>query len=89
MISRESPLTVAELGDLAWLRVFDNEDLQTFSDDLHAALISGLADRDASVVNEVVKDWRVTARQMEDPLRKSVLLARFETGDFEVAEAPK
>lgn len=89
MVSRDSRPTVAELGDLAWLRVFDNEDLESFSNDLHTALISGLADRDSSVIKEIVDDWRVSARQLEDPLRKSVLLDQFQIGDFEEAQAPE
>lgn len=89
MVSRNVPPTVAELGDLAWLRVFDNEDLQSFADELHAALISGLADRDAGIIIEIVDEWRLTARQFEDPLRRAVLLEKFQIGNFEEAPEPE
>lgn len=89
LATQAKPASVAELGDLAWLRVFDNDDLTAFADDLHTALIAGLADQDTDVINDMVADWRITARQMEDPLRRAVLLDTFHEGDFEGAQAPE
>ncbi|TFD45385.1 hypothetical protein E3T55_18800 [Cryobacterium frigoriphilum] len=89
MATRAAPASVAELGDLAWLRVFDSEDLHTLADELHGALIAGLADQDTDVIVELVSDWRMTARQLEDPLRKAVLLDHFRESDFEDAQAPE
>ncbi len=74
LVEAGRPLTPALLGDLAWLRVFDAEDLRDFMDELHQALIADLADQTLNTVKAVVGDWRVTARQLEDPLRRSVLL---------------
>lgn len=88
LVEAERDVSVAELGDLAWLRVFDREDQRAFADELHESLIAGLADRDLSSVDEVVAAWRVTARQLEDPLRRSVLLGRYEPADFNEADEP-
>jgi hypothetical protein len=76
LIESERPLTAAMLGELAWLRVFDVEDLREFVDELHTALIAGLADQSLEEIEHLVRDWRITARQLEDPLRRSVLLGR-------------
>lgn len=86
--SQDRAWTVAELGDLAWIRPFDNEDLSEFADDLHAALISALADEDTSLVREVVDAWKLTARQLEDPLRRSILLNPTMSDGFVEADRP-
>lgn len=80
--------TVAELGDLAWVRVFDRDDLSDLADELHTALISALADQDTSLVGEIVDAWRLTARQLEDPLRRSILLSPTMQDDFVEVERP-
>lgn len=88
LINADRDVSVAELGDLAWLRVFDREDQRAFADELHESLIAGLADQDLSAVSDVVTAWRVTARQLEDPLRRAVLLGSRDFADFELAEEP-
>jgi hypothetical protein len=88
LVAAERDVSVAELGDLAWLRVFDRDDQRAFADELHESLIAGLADHDLSSVDEVVTAWRITARQLEDPLRRSVLLGRHNPSDYVDAEAP-
>src|SRR5271163_2734698 len=42
---------VTELGDLAWLRCFDEADLREFADDLHVALVAANADGDKRVLD--------------------------------------
>jgi hypothetical protein len=86
-VSSKREATVSELGDLAWLRVFDRDDISAFADELHESLIAGLSDQDLSAIDETVEAWRVTARQLEDPLRRSVLLGAKDPSDF--AEAPE
>ncbi|WP_104177007.1 hypothetical protein [Cryobacterium sp. Y50] len=88
LVDSERDVSVAELGDLAWLRVFDKDDQRAFADELHGSLIAGLADQDLSSVDEVVTAWRVTARQLEDPLRRSVLLGRHDLTDYDDVEEP-
>ncbi len=68
--------TVGELGDLAWLRVFDMPDLEEFTAELHEAIVVANGDDDISPVSRVVHAWRETARQLEDPLLRSILLER-------------
>lgn len=80
--------SVTELGELAWLRVFDREDITEFANELHESLIAGLADRDVSTITETVDAWRTTARQLEDPLRRSVLLGTKDLSDFVEVEKP-
>lgn len=88
LIAAERDVSVAELGDLAWLRVFDRDDQREFADELHEALIAGLADQDLSPVADIVAAWRLTARQLEDPLRRSVLLGAGDVDDFVEASEP-
>lgn len=80
---------VSELGEtLAWLRVFDLEDLQEFANELDDALVAARADQDSAVLRNCLHAWRVTARQLHDPLRRSVLHGTHAPDDFEDAERP-
>jgi len=78
----------AELGELAWLRVFDRADFQEFVSELHDALVAANADEDTAVLDECIKAWRVTARQLEDPLRRSVLNGPFVSEHYIEANEP-
>lgn len=80
--------TVSQLEDLAWLRAFDRDDVVAFLDELHDCLIAASADRDMDVLEEAINAWRVTAQQLEDPLRRSVLLARHDPSDFQDSVRP-
>ena len=73
---------VSELGDLAWLRVFDLADLQEFANELQDALFAAHADGDTNALDDCLLSWRATARQLEDPLRRSVLHASHRPDDF-------
>lgn len=88
MASSERVHSVAELGDLAWVRGFDADDLASFAEELLGALLSSLADEDLSLVDEVVSAWRATARQLEDPLRKSILFGDLDEGAFAEVTQP-
>jgi hypothetical protein len=77
-----------ELGELAWLRVFDRDDYQEFVSELHDALVAANADGDTAVLDESIKAWRVTARQLEDPLRRSVLHGPFVPEHYAEANEP-
>ena len=81
--------SVSELGDqLAWLRVFDLEDLREFANELDDALVAARADRDGAALRHCLHAWRVTARQLQDPLRRSVLHGAHAPEDFEDAQRP-
>ncbi|MEV6343067.1 hypothetical protein [Actinoplanes sp. NPDC051851] len=88
VIRRATLPTVSELGDLAWLRAFDIDDLTEFVEELHEALVVSNADQNPSRLEECVNAWRVTARQLEDPLRRSVLLGAPSISDFDDAPRP-
>jgi hypothetical protein len=78
----------AELGELAWLRSFDRDDLQEFVSELHDALIAANADEDTVALDDCIQGWRITARQLEDPLRRSVLLGPHIPEDYVEASEP-
>lgn len=88
LLRRDTLPQVSDLGDLAWLRAFDVPDLREFAEELQESLVASHADRDLSVLHECVRAWRVTASQLEDPLRKSVLHGSHRPGDFVEVDAP-
>nr|WBO79309.1 hypothetical protein SBE_003003 [Streptomyces sp. SBE_14.2] len=81
--------TVYDLGDLAWLRVFDCEDLREFAEELGEAIVAADSDNDTAVLHECLDAWKTTARQLEDPLRRNVLLRKGLVPDLVEAERPE
>lgn len=75
LLRSSSAPSVSDLGTLAWLRVFDREDQQAFLEDLHDAIVAASADEELTPVEELIRDWRTTAAQLADPLRRAVLLS--------------
>lgn len=88
LIASNRTFSTELLGDLAWLRSLPLEDVREFADELHQALIAGLADKDLGLLSEMVSEWRTTARQLEDPLRRSILLGHDSMEDLIVASEP-
>lgn len=89
LLEDEVKLSPSALGDLAWLRVFSRPDLQEFRDELHEVLIAALSDGSPAALEDCVQAWKITARQLEDPLRRSVLLGAHDSNDFvEVKTSP-
>uniref|UniRef100_UPI003F492570 hypothetical protein n=1 Tax=Amycolatopsis sp. CA-096443 TaxID=3239919 RepID=UPI003F492570 len=76
LLRRDTMPGLAELGDLAWLRVFDRDDMLDFVADLGEVLIAAHADSSGEALTACVEAWRVTARQLEDPLRRDILLSQ-------------
>ncbi|OZD13012.1 hypothetical protein CH248_27465 [Rhodococcus sp. 06-156-4a] len=88
LIGRDSTPSLSDLGVLAWLRVFDSSDLREFVSEVHDALIASTADQSARALEETVEAWRVTASELEDPLRRSVLMRPVLYADLVDAERP-
>lgn len=76
----------AELGQLAWLAVFDEDDRAEFFDELRDALAVAEATRDAEPVETCLREWRTTARALSDPLAREILT---EPGDEDYAEVTR
>jgi hypothetical protein len=88
LLRRGVPPTVSDLGELAWLRVFGLDDLSEFTGELNDALVTAHADRSADSLKDCVNAWRVTARQLADPLRQEVLLGTHDAQDFVETQRP-
>jgi len=65
-----------ELGDWAWLRELDVDDLREFVDEIRAAIGDSLPELDARPVRDVIDAWRTTADTLRDPLSRETLLGR-------------
>jgi hypothetical protein len=73
----------AELGQLAWLAAFDEDDRAEFFGELRDALAIAEATRDAAPVETCLREWRTTARALSDPLAREILTG---PGDDDYAE---
>ena len=88
LVHRGTRPSVTELGSLAWLRVFDIDDLKEFADELHQVLLAAISDEHVSALDEAIHAWRVTAREIEDPLRRSALTSEHDPAEFVLAAPP-
>ena len=71
-----------ELGSLAWLHRLDREDQLAFAAELQESLVLAMSRRDGAPVRETVHAWQVTTAELDDPVRRDVLLGRFDERDF-------
>jgi hypothetical protein len=78
----------SELGELAWIRSFEREDLEEFVSELHDALVAADADEDTVALDDCIRAWHITARQLEDPLRRSILVGPHVPEDYVGASEP-
>ncbi len=76
----------ADLGQLAWLATFDEEDRAEFFEELRDALSVAEATRDAAPIEACLRDWRTTARALSDPRRRAILTG---PGDDDYAEVDR
>lgn len=76
----------AELGQLAWLAVFEDDDRAEFFGELRDALAVAEATRDAVPVETCLREWRITARALADPHRRTILAG---PGDDDYAEVSR
>jgi hypothetical protein len=88
LLRRPDRPAVSDLGELAWLRAFEVDELREFASELHESLTASYADGSTDALDECLSAWRTTARQLEDPLRRSVLLGRHSPEDFVETSRP-
>jgi hypothetical protein len=78
-----------ELGEWTWLRVFDREDLEEFVSEMSEALLVAAREETADLIDETLHRWRTTAKALDDPLRREVLLGSPRDEDFVEVKRPE
>ena len=56
--------------------------------ELHDALVAATADEDTAALDDCIRAWHITARQLEDPLRRSILVGPHVPEDYVEASEP-
>jgi len=77
----DTPTTV-ELGSLAWMHTLDRSDQIEFANELREAMILAWSRKDGQPIRDTVHAWMVTAAELEDPVRREVLLGRFDDQEY-------
>jgi hypothetical protein len=72
----------SDFGDLTWLRHLDEDDLATFVAEVRAAVSLAYHDDDLGELEQLLRDWRITADELADATRREVLLGGFDPGDY-------
>lgn len=78
-----------DFGDLTWLRHLDDDDLVTFVAEVRVAISVAYHDDDLAELDQLVRDWRATADELADPVRREALLGRFDADDYVDAARPE
>lgn len=68
--------SLRDYGDWTWLRAFDDDDLQEFIAEMRDALLVAGREESPLTVADTLHRWRVTADELADPQRRSILLGR-------------
>jgi hypothetical protein len=90
--ARAKPATdrdVHDFGELTWLRHLDDDDLTTFVTELRTAVSVAYHDDDLTELEQLIRDWRVTAEELADPIRREVLLGDFDPDDYVEVSRPE
>jgi hypothetical protein len=84
---RRADAHASDLGPLAWLLVFDEDDRAQFVEELSDAITLADATRDPQPLRTCLRDWRTTAEALSDPARRLVLIG-VPDEDFVEVERP-
>ncbi len=85
-VLRKGAARAAELGPLAWLAAFDEDDRAAFFEELRDALSIAEATSDSTSVGACLKEWRTTTPALSDPLRREILMG---SGSDDYAEVSR
>jgi hypothetical protein len=86
--SSHDPSNLADF-DWAWLRAFDAEDVGEFVTEMRQALLVTMHDDGSDLPESVLQRWRITARSLDDPIRRGILLEPVQPNDFVDAHRPE
>jgi hypothetical protein len=78
-----------DFGDLTWLRHLADDDLATFVAEVRVAVSVAYHDGDLTELEQLVRDWRATAAELADPVRREALLGEFRADDYVEAGRPE
>jgi hypothetical protein len=84
---RRADAHASDLGPLAWLLVFDEDDRAQFVEELSDAITLADATRDLRPLRACLRDWQRTAEALSDPTRRLLLIGAAEE-DFVEVERP-
>ena len=85
-VLRQAKARPFELGAMAWLSVFDEDDRTEFFDELHDAISLADSTHDLEPLRTCLKAWQTTARALSDPTRRQILTG---AGDGSYAEVER
>lgn len=72
----------------SWLAALDYDDQTQFFLEMSEALGEAESARDAEPLEKCLREWRVTAEALSDPLRRAVLAGTWNNDDFAEVARP-
>ena|SRR5437899_1435802 len=81
---------VTDLGEFAWLAVFDADDQRAFRSELLQAFMRAVALESVAPIDSCIEDWRTTARALSnDKSRRTLTAPGDDPGAFEEVTRPE
>ncbi len=73
----------ADFGEWAFMSNFDDDAIAEFQAEMSDALVQAISGRDTEVVDNILGDWRRSARAYADPTTRALLTGPFDEAEFE------
>lgn len=78
----------SDYGPWAFISVFDDDDIEEFLQEINEAIVRAASGEDHSGVDELIRQWQMSARTMSDPVARDILSGSAGEADFvEVTDA--
>lgn len=78
-----------DFGDWAFLAVFDDDALAEFQGEINDALMLALSSGSDDSVENVLADWKRSARALGDPVTRALIMGEHVEDDFVEVHAPE
>lgn len=89
VLARTSSPTPVELGGLAWLAEFDQDDRAEALAEIRNAVVLTVASEDPAPLREALHAWVTTAAVMRDSARRAVHIGAQTESEFVEVDAPQ
>ncbi len=72
----------SDYGDWAFISVFDDDDIEEFLDEINEAVVRAASGEDHADVERLLREWRMSARTLSDPVAREILAGRTSDDDW-------
>lgn len=72
----------SDYGPWAFISVFDDDDIDEFLQEVNEAIVRAASGEDHSAVDDLVRQWQMSARTLSDPVAREILSGTTQQSDW-------